>query len=64
MKNQIDDYYVFCQVAKYGSMKKASERVKLPLSTVSRRIVGLEQGLGVQLFIRSKNKLTLSNQGD
>lgn len=64
MKNQIDDYYVFCQVAKYGSMKKASERVKLPLSTVSRRIVGLEQGLGVQLFIRSKNKLTLSNQGE
>lgn len=64
MKNQMDDYYVFCQVAKYGSMKKASEQVKLPLSTVSRRVVGLEQGLGIQLFVRSKNKLTLTNEGN
>lgn len=64
MKNQIDDYYVFCQVAKFGSMKKASEKIRLPLSTVSRRVVALEEGLGVQLFIRSKNKLTLSNEGE
>ncbi|WP_299569021.1 LysR family transcriptional regulator [uncultured Shewanella sp.] len=38
MKIQLDDYYIFCQVAKYGSMKRASEKTRLPLSTVSRRI--------------------------
>ncbi|WP_253250967.1 helix-turn-helix domain-containing protein [Vibrio mediterranei] len=58
MKAQLDDYYVFCQVAKFGSMKVASERINLPLSTVSRRIVSLEESLGLQLFVRSKNKLT------
>ncbi|WP_240205759.1 LysR family transcriptional regulator [Vibrio sp. CyArs1] len=64
MKAQLDDYYVFCQVAKFGSMKAASERINLPLSTVSRRIVSLEESLGLQLFVRSKNKLTLSNEGE
>lgn len=64
MKIQMDDYYVFCQVAKYGSMKRASEKMKLPLSTVSRRIASLEEGLGLQLFIRNKNKLSLSNEGN
>jgi LysR family transcriptional regulator, transcriptional activator AphB len=63
MKIQMDDYYVFCQVAKYGSMKQASEKTRLPLSTVSRRIVSLEENLGLQLFIRNKNKLSLSNEG-
>ena len=63
MKIQLDDYYVFCQVAKYGSMKQASEKTRLPLSTVSRRIVALEESLGLQLFIRNKNKLMLSNEG-
>ncbi|MEZ9142531.1 MULTISPECIES: LysR family transcriptional regulator [unclassified Shewanella] len=63
MKIQLDDYYVFCQVAKYGSMKRASEKTRLPLSTVSRRIVSLEENLGLQLFIRNKNKLSLSNEG-
>lgn len=63
MKIQLDDYYVFCQVAKYGSMKQASEKTRLSLSTVSRRIVSLEESLGIQLFIRNKNKLSLSNEG-
>ena len=63
MKIQLDDYYVFCQVAKYGSMKQASEKTRLPLSTVSRRVVSLEENLGLQLFIRNKNKLSLSNEG-
>ncbi|WP_285163404.1 LysR family transcriptional regulator [Shewanella goraebulensis] len=63
MKIQLDDYYIFCQVAKYGSMKRASEKTRLPLSTVSRRIVSLEENLGLQLFIRNKNKLSLSNEG-
>ena len=63
MKLQMDDYYVFCQVARFGSMKLASDSIGLPLSTVSRRIVALEESLGLLLFIRSKNKLVLSNEG-
>ncbi|UJF19895.1 LysR family transcriptional regulator [Vibrio sp. SS-MA-C1-2] len=63
MKNPLDDYYVFCQVVKFGSMKKVGELLDLPISTVSRRIGALEEHLDVKLFIRTKNKIIPTNEG-
>ncbi|MGL6314046.1 LysR family transcriptional regulator [Vibrio sp. WXL103] len=59
----LDDFYIFCKVVELGSMKKASEQLEIPLSTVSRRISGLEAHVGSQLFIRSKTSLKPSNEG-
>ncbi|MDN2483606.1 LysR family transcriptional regulator [Vibrio agarivorans] len=57
MRN-LNDIFIFCQVVEHGSMKKASEELEIPLSTVSRRILALEEMIGAQLFVRSKTKLT------
>lgn len=59
----LDDFYIFCQVVEHGSMKKASEQLDVPLSTISRRVTSLEELVGTQLFIRSKTSLTPSNEG-
>ncbi|QIA65725.1 LysR family transcriptional regulator [Vibrio astriarenae] len=59
----LDDFYIFCQVVEHGSMKKASEQLDVPLSTISRRVNSLEELVGTQLFIRSKTSLTPSNEG-
>lgn len=63
MHHNLDDFYIFCQVVKSGSMKGASEALEIPLSTVSRRIANLEESVRSPLFIRSKNALTPTNLG-
>ncbi|MDR9826874.1 LysR family transcriptional regulator [Vibrio sp. FNV 38] len=59
----LDDFYIFCNVVEHGSMKKASEVLEVPLSTVSRRMNALEEQIGIKLLIRSKTSLTPSNEG-
>jgi DNA-binding transcriptional LysR family regulator len=63
MTHKLDDYYIFCQVVKLGSMKAASEALEIPLSTVSRRISSLEERVSSPLFIRSKTALKPTNTG-
>ncbi|GAM71236.1 transcriptional regulator [Vibrio sp. JCM 19236] len=63
MARNLDDFYIFCQVVRLGSMKAASEELEIPLSTVSRRIANLEESVSSPLFVRSKTALKPTNTG-
>ncbi|MPW36145.1 LysR family transcriptional regulator [Vibrio sp. B1Z05] len=63
MAKHFDNFYIFCQVVKLGSMKAASEELEIPLSTVSRRISTLEEDVNTRLFIRSKTTLSPTSTG-
>src|SRR5271156_4482087 len=54
---------VFAKVAEASSFSEAARRLKLPVSTVSRRITELEDQLGVRLLERSTRKLRLTELG-
>lgn len=54
---------VFAQVAATGSFSKAARLLKMPISTVSRRVADLERELGVRLLERSTRGLRLSDLG-
>ncbi|OBT16351.1 hypothetical protein A9264_11980 [Vibrio sp. UCD-FRSSP16_10] len=64
MAKHFDNFYIFCQVVKLGSMKAASEELEIPLSTVSRRISTLEEDVNAKLFIRSKTSLYPTSTGE
>jgi DNA-binding transcriptional LysR family regulator len=53
----------FIAVAEFSSFTKASERIFVSQPTLSRQVHDLEESLGVQLFIRRKNALTLTGPG-
>ncbi|MBT9456354.1 MAG: LysR family transcriptional regulator [Burkholderiaceae bacterium] len=59
-----NDLLMFAQVADAGSFTRAAERMKLPKSTVSRRIAALETELGERLLQRSTRKLLITEFGD
>jgi DNA-binding transcriptional LysR family regulator len=59
----IDDLYLFCRVVDAGSLLRASEIMKLPVSTMSRRLNGLEQRLGIRLLERKGRELTPTENG-
>lgn len=50
-------------VAEKGSLSAAGRDLKVPLTTVSRKISDLERLLGTRLLIRSTRKLTLTDAG-
>src|SRR5213592_2960579 len=52
-----NDLLLFARVVEAGSFSRAAERVRLPKSTVSRRIAELERRLGERLLLRSTRKL-------
>ena len=54
---------VFAQVVEAHSFSEAARRLKMPLSTVSRRIGELEDQLGVRLLERSTRNLRLTDVG-
>jgi DNA-binding transcriptional LysR family regulator len=54
---------VFAKVVEAKSFSEAARRLKMPISTVSRRIAELEDRLGVRLLERSTRKLRLTNLG-
>ncbi|MEW6705374.1 MAG: LysR family transcriptional regulator [Pseudomonadota bacterium] len=58
-----NDLLLFARVAEAGSFSKAAERVKLPKSTVSRRIAELERQLGERLLQRTTRKLSVTDFG-
>lgn len=63
MKRVLDDLTVFCTVVEVGSLKKASEKLAIPHSTVSRRIEALEQNLGLTLLHRTTREVKASTRG-
>ena len=54
---------IFAQVAASSSFSKAARLLKMPTSTVSRRIADLEHELGVRLLERSTRSLRLTDLG-
>ena len=54
---------VFAKVVEAKSFSEAARRLKMPISTVSRRIVELEDQLGVRLLERSTRNLRLTELG-
>lgn len=58
-----DDLMLFARVAESGSFSRAAERVRLPKSTVSRRIAELERRLGERLLQRTTRKLVITEFG-
>ncbi|MBZ9685218.1 LysR family transcriptional regulator [Clostridium estertheticum] len=53
----------FISIAEYSSFTKASEHLYVTQPTLSRQILDLEEELGVQLFVRGRHSLSLTEQG-
>jgi len=54
---------VFAKVVEANSFSEAARRLKMPISTVSRRVAELEDELGVRLLERSTRHLRLTELG-
>lgn len=59
-----DDIRWFHVAARAGSFTQAAVRLGVEQSTVSRRIAGLEQALGGELFLRTSSGLHLTELGE
>ncbi len=55
---------VFAKVAECGGFSRAGERLAMPVSTVSRKVVELEKALGVRLLERSTRSVRLTEIGE
>lgn len=64
MNSDADDLLLFARVMEAGSFSRAAERLRLPKSTVSRRIAGLERRLGEKLLQRTTRKLSVTAFGE
>lgn len=63
MKRVFDDLKIFVSVVEAGSLKRASEFLKTPHSTVSRRIDALEEALGLHLLQRTTREVKATHRG-
>ncbi len=59
-----DDYRIFLDVARTGSLSAASITLKIDPATVGRRVTRLEQSLGVKLFNKLPRGYQLTPAGD
>lgn len=59
----LNDLYYFAQVVDYGGFAAASRALGIPKSRLSRRILQLEDSLGVRLLQRSTRKLAVTEIG-
>jgi DNA-binding transcriptional LysR family regulator len=56
----LNSLIIFAHVVEANGFSKAARRLKMPTSTISRRIAELEQALGVRLIERSTRSLRLT----
>jgi DNA-binding transcriptional LysR family regulator len=59
----LNSLIIFAEIAEASSFSEAARRLKMPTSTVSRRIADLEKQLGVRLIDRSTRGLRLTDVG-
>jgi DNA-binding transcriptional LysR family regulator len=59
--SDLNSLMIFAKVVEANSFSKAARRLKMPTSTVSRRIADLEDQLGVRLLERSTRSLRLTD---
>jgi DNA-binding transcriptional LysR family regulator len=55
---------VFVKVVEAGSFSTAAKRLRMPKATVSAKVAGLEERLGVRLLLRMTRKLRLTEAGE
>src|SRR5947209_7241657 len=60
---EITQIETFLAVASFGGFHRAAEALRVSQPAVSSRIKALEESLGVMLFVRTRNTLTLSTAG-
>lgn len=60
---QLEDMRVFVRIVEAGGIGKASEQLGLAKSGISRRLVALENHLGVRLINRTTRKMSLTDTG-
>jgi DNA-binding transcriptional LysR family regulator len=63
MMTDLNSLIIFARVMEANSFSEAARRLKMPTSTVSRRIAELEEQLGVRLIERSTRRLRLTGVG-
>jgi DNA-binding transcriptional LysR family regulator len=59
----LNGFVIFARVVEAGSFSEAARRLKMPVSTVSRRIAELEAASGVRLLERSTRSLRPTDAG-
>ena len=64
MSRDLDDTLVFVKVVEHGSFISAARALRLPKTTVSRKVQDLETRLGAQLLHRTTRKLGLTEAGN
>ena len=63
MKTKLDYYRVFYETARCHSFSAAAQHLYISQSAISQCIHQLENDLGVQLFIRTRQGVSLTNEG-
>lgn len=58
-----NDLLLFATIVEAGNFSRAAERLRLPASTLSRRLTALENRLGERLLVRTTRKLNVSDFG-
>lgn len=53
----------FCSAAETENFSKTAQKYRVPVSNISQTVKRLEKELDVSLFVRQKNKITLSDEG-
>ena len=64
MTRDLNDTLVFVKVVEHGSFISAAKALRLPKTTVSRKVADLETRLGAQLLHRTTRKLGLTEAGN
>src|SRR4051812_7351511 len=64
MARDLNDTLIFVKVAEHGSFVSAARALRLPKTTVSRKVQDLETRLGAQLLHRTTRKLGLTEAGN
>ena len=59
-----NDLESFLILSRNKKLKNASKKLKIEPTTISRRILRLEQKLGTKLFFRSNNNYVLTDDGN
>lgn len=63
MKTKLDYYRMFYETARHNSFSTAAQHLYISQSAISQCMHQLENDLGVQLFIRTRKGVSLTNEG-
>ena len=63
MKTKLDYYRMFYETARFSSFSTAAQHLYISQSAISQCMQQLENDLGVQLFIRTRRGVSLTNEG-